>query len=215
MTLTLQFIETNFNVFNKKYFGNKLIKPTFKITNTKNTLGQCSWTNSWKGCERIKINYVIKISKYYDRTEKDYCNTLIHEMIHLYIRQNNIKDTRPHHGQVFYSWANKINKDGWNISRTNDCSECDITNTNYKTYNMVMFRINDGRYFIMKYNKTCISKIANKIVRYNYTGVVWFTSNDSKKYDSMPTCRSMIRGRYITEQEYKDLELLYQYKNAV
>jgi len=65
-----------FNEFNVLVFDNKLPKVPIKFNNTYRQLGQFYWGAT--------IGIGIKISLYYDRTEEQYRNCLLHEMCHLY-----------------------------------------------------------------------------------------------------------------------------------
>ena len=102
MELTIDFIADNFQMINELYFNNELETPRFEITHVKSYLGQYHWQYDMFG---EFMDSVIRISDMFDRTEEDIINTIAHETIHLYIRQHHIKDTRPHHGKVFYSIA--------------------------------------------------------------------------------------------------------------
>ena len=94
MTITIQYLKEMFDWFNQEHFDGGLEKPMFEITHVKYYLGQYHYKyNLWTDG---LAESVIRISDYFDRSEEDICNTLIHEMIHLYIRQNRIQDTRPH-----------------------------------------------------------------------------------------------------------------------
>ena len=132
MALTLSFIAEQFDNINKKHFNNDLLKPRFEITHVKSYLGQYHWKYSYDS--RIFRESVIRISDMFDRSESDITNTIAHEMIHLYIRQNKIKDTNKHHGRVFYSIADRLNREGgFHIARTDSVSGCglrDKTKTN-------------------------------------------------------------------------------------
>lgn len=69
-------MQTWFDEFNKAVFEGKLPKVPIKFNNTYRQLGQFYW-GATKGIG-------IKISLYYDRTEEQYRNCLLHEMCHLY-----------------------------------------------------------------------------------------------------------------------------------
>ena len=213
MVLTIKFIEDNFDKFNGEFFNGKLKKPEFEIMHTKSLLGQCTWDNK----NGKRINYRIRISDYYKRDEKQYQNTLIHEMIHLFIRQNNIKDTRKHHGKVFYKYANFINGYGWDISRTDDIGGLDINVEGTITYNLAAFRDEKGRYFIFRYNPKFAGYYLTKFQRsrWHYQNVFTFTSTNNKKYAKFTCCRQSVRGYYLTKAEFEELKDKYKEKLAV
>lgn len=195
MVLTIDFIRENFHKFNKEYFGGSLVTPEFKITTRKRQLGCMSW--NFKGYKRL---YTICISNYYDRCKTDYQNTIIHEMIHLYIRQNDIKDTRRHHGKVFYDWADKINKQGgWHIARTDDISGCGLTEKSNNTYYVVIYKTS----VLNKYFMFCLNK--NYVKNYDFKSMeccLAFTSHNDKAFAKYPLCRTSRRGWFITEKEF-------------
>ena len=196
MKPTIHFISENFKKFNAEYFNNELRTPHFEITKTKRVMGQFSW--------RYGI-YTIRISAYYDREEYHLLSTLIHEMIHQYIRQNGIVDTRPHHGAVFYGIADRINKQGgWNIARCSTDNELSPTRTD-KVYHLAAFRLpkEDNKCFIISMSERKVEYFRYYFADYKeyFKDVIMFTSTDSK-YDRMNVCRTRIRGQYITEEEY-------------
>lgn len=125
MALTLDFIREQFNVINNNHFEGKLLTPRFEITHVKSYLGQYHWQYSYDS--RIFIDSVIRISDMFDRSDADIINTIAHESIHLYIRQNKIKDTRQHHGRVFNTIADRLNKEGgFHIARTDSVAGCGL-----------------------------------------------------------------------------------------
>lgn len=100
MVVTKEWLVENYNKYNNLIFNgglpslergrNQSVNFDLKVNNSRSFLGQF--------CQRKKglfgdMNYTIKISRYYDREEKDLINTLVHEMIHCYIAYNHIHDT--------------------------------------------------------------------------------------------------------------------------
>ena len=76
MKPTLTQMSKWFDEFNALVFSGKLPKVKITFTNTRNQLGQFYW-----GPTR---GIGIKVSLFYDRTEENFRNTLLHEMCHLY-----------------------------------------------------------------------------------------------------------------------------------
>lgn len=76
MKPTLSLMQKWFDEFNALVFDNKLPKVPIKFNNTYRQLGQFFWGRG-RGVG-------IKISLYYDRTEKQFRTCLLHEMCHLY-----------------------------------------------------------------------------------------------------------------------------------
>jgi hypothetical protein len=197
--LTIGFISTNFDKFNREYFKGELKTPRFEITHVRSYLGQYS--------RSILFNdSVIRISDMYDRDETGYKQTILHEMIHLYIRQNNIKDTRAHHGCVFNSIADRINRQGgWTIARTDSVDGCGLSNkAEVKTYYMACYKTKDGRYFRFSINPNYLNSYKRRFERNpnHFRDVFLFASNDDKAYAHYPRCHSGVRGYYIPKSEY-------------
>ena len=207
MALTLDFIREQFNVINRKHFNNGLLTPRFEITHVKSYLGQYHWHYSYD--ERIFSDSVIRISDMFDRSDADIINTIAHEMIHLYIRQNKIRDTRPHHGRVFNSIANRLNiEGGFHIARTDSIEGCGLRDkTSKETYYIACFKSSSsGKYFAFSMNVKYIKYYQDRFERYpsHYQNLIVFTSTDDKKFAHYPKCRKGVRGYYVTEEEYNE-----------
>ena len=193
MELTIDFIADNFQMINELYFNNELETPRFEITHVKSYLGQYHWQYDM-----------------FDRTEKDIINTIAHETIHLYIRQNHIKDTRPHHGKIFYSIADRLNREGgFHIARTDRIDGCGLRDkTKKETYYIACFKSgSSGKYFKFGINKNYLKYYFNKFETYtsHYQNVFVFSSTDDKKYAHYTKCRKSVRGYYIDSDEFNNL----------
>jgi hypothetical protein len=207
MTLTIQYIESAFNKYNVLYFNGLLRKPVFKITNSKNRLGTLAIKISPFGTK----SHTLSVSKYYDRTEKQYDNTIIHEMIHLYISQNDIIDNGSH-GRRFKAECARINKYGWDLSRTTDVSGWKLSEEAQKrldsklsnaTYEIIVYQMydTDNTQFIFKVAKGKALNYYNHLkYKCKVVKVKYFKSNDNI-FESLPTCRCRIRGRRIDKND--------------
>ena len=201
MKPTIEYLRENFDKFNVMYFNGTLKTPAFELFKSKRIFGQCAWETSW-----WVTSYKIRISTYYDREEKNVLNTLIHEMIHLYIRQNNIKDTRAHHGRVFHSIANRINAEGgWHIDTHSNDRDCGVSDeVKADTYYLAAFYlVKERRYFCIAMNKKYLSAFRRKFELHQrlFSDVFFFRTTDSK-FAHYRKCRDRIGGFYITKEEY-------------
>lgn len=116
MTLTADLLRRWFDQFNELYFGGELPVPRIGLSRARTKLG----TMACRRVRRLKgwayTDFTIRISVYYDCAERDYQQTLLHEMIHYYIAYRNIADTSAH-GRVFRQIMNRLNSQyGWNIT---------------------------------------------------------------------------------------------------
>lgn len=204
MKLTLLYIENSFIKYNEKYFNGELVMPTFEITNSKRILGQMET----KYDIFYKKRFIIRVSKYYDRTEKQYDETIIHEMIHQYISQKNIKDNGSH-GRYFKFMCSVINKDGWNLQRTTNVNDWKLTEESKqkeerikrnKVYNIGVFcRPNRDKQFIFRYADCCESRI-KRILEYNKLEYKLYKTKDSI-FDRFKNTQNRIGGILIDGNE--------------
>ena len=200
--MTIAELKLKHQEFNNKYFGGKLKSINIELNRTKRTLGQyCVDNRGW--VTRTWIN----ISIYYDRPVKDVYNTLLHEMIHQYQYENGYNVD---HKRTFKMMANKINQDGWYISRCNETrgEVSDYVASKGKVYNVFAYASSDGRYFMFVSTPKSVSFYIDAMkdtINNNFPKAIYFKSTDCQKYDRMTQCRWRLRGRYITEEEYLEL----------
>ncbi len=206
MKITIEFLQNNFNALNELYFYNELKMPKFEITHVKSYLGQYHYKRDIFG---ELVESIIRISDMYDRSEKDIINTLAHEMIHLYIRQNNIRDTRPHHGKIFNMIADRLNHDGgFHISRTDNIEGCGFRNKSDKEFYIACFKCGkNGKYFRFVINQKYLDYYKQKFEKHanHYKDVFVYVSKDDKKYAHYPQCYKSVRGWYIDHTEFEKL----------
>lgn len=186
--LTIYQIEQWFKTFNKKYFSNNLKLPVFVISKTKTALGDF----------RRGTMPRIRISEFYQRTEKEYQQTLLHEMIHLWQWQT--KQTDLNHGHAFKLMARHINKDGWNIKRTTPISTVE---NNFPLTSVYLMLWENER-------GTAVAKVAEKSIWYfkrwytEYLDGFKVVEANGPLFAKMRLCRKRITFYTFNDKEFKE-----------
>ena len=205
MEITIDYLTEKFNEYNAKYFNSELPLPQFKLGRARRTYGQHKRTRFFG-----KFVSQITISTFWERTEKNYCTTLLHEMIHYYIRFKGLKDNKMH-GRLFYQIADRINKDGWDIRR---CGENTTTpsDANKQTLHLAVFK-KSNTYHLIRMNPKYKYRLLTRLSTITYKDEngkvqvvkpISFTSTDSK-YLIFNECRSRLVGYIITKEVYEML----------
>lgn len=96
-----------FKAVNAEYFNNELETPTITIQSTRKAYGHVTTSKIWS--DGNHKTYELNIcADYMTRPIEEVVATMIHEAVHLYCMQNNIKDTSNHgvyHNKRFKSIA--------------------------------------------------------------------------------------------------------------
>ena len=98
-----------FDECNMKYFEGKLLFPQFDLLHSYRTCGyfQCSYRQVWFSKELY--DFKISITDYYDFTESQFVDIMVHEMIHYYLAYFGL-DKRCRHGKEFKKMAERLNR---------------------------------------------------------------------------------------------------------
>lgn len=124
--VTPEYMYTRYNQFNARYFADELphlSRSKFVLSNARSFLGQTTSRFHFFG-NRITDFEIIKISlsTYMGRSEKTYCSTLLHEMIHVY--EVAVLNRKPGHGYAFIRKMEEINSHGpWKVSTRETAEE--------------------------------------------------------------------------------------------
>lgn len=123
-----------FDLFNEKYYSGQLRKPVIAAQTNggrgrkRYSMGWCTCDKVWKDHSTNDYYYEITIcSEYLYRSVNEICSTLLHEMVHLYCNEQEIKDTsrgNTYHNKRFKEIAEShgliVSYDeriGWSISQ--------------------------------------------------------------------------------------------------
>lgn len=111
MKVTGKLLEEKFNEYNKKYFNGSLTKPKFSTYVSETSMGIFNVSE-----RNNKTKLTILIARNINFNEEELRDTLLHEMIHLYVYQN-FGFSKKHNGH-FADKMNELNqKYGFDIRK--------------------------------------------------------------------------------------------------
>ena len=225
MIVTKDWIKQNYCKFNRIYFDGVLPMVKFKTSRAEHNWGYATYMFDVQ--KNTVIPYSITISNYYDSPEWVKQNTLLHEMIHIYeyyvyperfIKHKKYSRRYDAHGLFFQQIANRINRDGWNVSKYVDSSSVNesqlssktIANNNKKINRAVICvcRAKDTSFLF----KTDIKKIndVNKTLHRDKSYIEFRIGkiNDIKyyKFDNpqlakKSSCVTQLRGHFVSNKK--------------
>jgi len=133
-------LENLFDILNDAYFESKLPKPIITIQSRPGTYGHCSNDKRWKaGCVGwYEINIGAEVL---NRAWKNTAATMLHEMVHLYCRMNDLKETCQngrYHNKLFKAEAEKRDLKieynstiGYSVTEPTDALVSTLTNAGF------------------------------------------------------------------------------------
>lgn len=194
MQTTVEFLCEQFDKYNQWVFGGRLRRPNIVISNAKRQLGAFVATRPLP---------TIKVSNFYDRDGADYVNTLVHEMIHLYIYVNRLRDTGPH-GTVFRRMMAEINEQtGLSMTVSTRSTELRPARPASRKYHVLFMVDSDGRHFISVVSPRYVRRLEQDIVRLGdkVRSHRWIVTNDPDF--ATYSCVRTLRGRIVKADEYE------------
>lgn len=97
-----------FDTCNMEYFEGKLLFPQFSLLHSYRTCGYFQYTKGgW--LDKTLYDPIISITDYYEFTEKQFKDIMVHEMIHYYLAYFGI-DRKCKHGKKFKEMAERLNR---------------------------------------------------------------------------------------------------------
>lgn len=123
MIISIEWMKEWFDNFNHEYFNDLLPTPEFRLMRARTRLGQMAYSLRF---------YRIGMTTYYDFTDRQAKEVLLHEMIHYFIAYKKLRDTSSH-GIVFRSIASNFRrKYGWDIRVRYRGNDLKVNNTTLK-----------------------------------------------------------------------------------
>lgn len=203
MTLTEELLRTWFQQFNAEYFGNKLPEPRLIVSSTRIRLGCFSWHSEPKYFYGLDVlsGFTIRVSNYYDMQERQYQETLLHEMIHFYIAYQHLKDNGTH-GRLFREYMNRINRQGWHITVSLPRNQLPLS-ARYRNLQYLVLSFVDRfqNHYLTVVNPSYKNFLERKLAR-NHDFIMhrWFISTDAY-FSSFPRVRTL-RVRKVSKEEF-------------
>ena len=204
MIPTLTQIQTWFDQFNTQVFNGELPRVRISFTNTRRQLGQFYWGRG--------RGEGIKISLFWDRTEDQYRNTVLHEMCHLYCYMQGWM--REGHGPRWKSIARHATEvTGLKIQRCEDITGWEVASGNEAKMEAVKAKKNapallvdleyDTYHFVVKVSKNTLIKSCNSHwgldTRAKHYRIL---ASDNPRFIKYQTSRSLHRGYRYENWEY-------------
>ena len=207
MELTVKILRAWFTAFNAQYFGSRLPEPRLLVSSSRTLMGQYS-------CRRMRrgllggyelSGHTIRVSDFYDLTERDYQQTLLHEMIHYYISYTHARDTSAH-GPLFRQLADRINAaGGWHITVSERRRQLPVRQENVRPqYLLLLLKTTDGLCFQCVINPRYRQVVDRQAARSPQVAEHHWLVSTEACYASWPQSRSL-RGRRMTAAAYEAL----------
>lgn len=181
MKPTTDYIAARFAEYNSLLFGGKLPVPQFRSGNARSMLGHLKYRRRRSLLGRVHYSdFVLTVSARFDLPEEEVQDTIIHEMIHLYILSNGIRDTSSH-GRVFRSWMQKINTEyGRHISISHRFTSEELAaDTHLRKHYFCVCEFTDGRKGITVTAESALFSIYRQLPRvFSLMSCRWYGSTD-------------------------------------
>ncbi len=153
------------------------------------------------------MDHIIIYQNHCDLSYKDIDNTLVHEMIHQYIIQNDL-DTRPH-GKIFKAFMKRINeafRDELNITVT--APYRNVRGPGLSMHKLVLIRKENNVCYCCKINPNKVETFKRELdknqVKWHIQDYLFCESMD-KYFDSFSTCRERLHGKRMSLSQLKAL----------
>jgi hypothetical protein len=188
-----------FDTFNRDYFGGGLPRPRFALSRSRTRLGAMSCKKQLRGGRLQCTDYTIRLTTYYDQTERQLQTVLLHEMIHLSIAHTGLRDTAPH-GVIFRGMMDALNrKYGWQLSVSTPMKGVPRTaaTARNKTYLVLALETADSKCYLSVVNPRWARTLHSRLPRVSaIRKYAWFHSRNDF-FSNFPAVRSL-RGREVS-----------------
>lgn len=186
MRATIQFLEERFNRFNRDIFLGRLPLPTMHISSARTFMGQFKVQIVRKGLRRSETQH-LTLSNRYDLPENTIEDILIHEMIHLLIHVEKIKDTSAH-GNFFRRYMLEINERfGRHITVSHRCTREELQSDTGKAHSIIcLCTMKDGKRLMCRVAQSRIFRLRRAFDEWDQViGQEWYLVYGNR-FNSLP-----------------------------
>lgn len=205
MALDIQTLHEWFNYFNQLCFEGKLPLPRLMLSKSRTQLGSMTCRRERRHVFSSVSTYTIRVSTYYDCTNEELQDVLLHEMIHYYISLNKLRDTSPH-GRLFCEIMDNFNRKyhrHMTISSRMKDKKVASTQPQQRTRLILALEMTDRRYFLSVVNPHYAVEIRNVMRRVKeIKNSYWIVSADSY-FNDFPTVRTL-RARKVDIEVFQE-----------
>lgn len=186
MTITLAYLKERFRTFNEECFGGDLPVPTLRVGSARTMLGSLCYKKERRvlGNNRC-TDFTLSISSFYDLPQEEIDDTLLHEMIHLYIASRNLKDDSSH-GRLFRQKMDELNSRFGRHINVSHRGKLEKAEHGYSQNIIAVVRMQNGNIGVMRPSRTRILEIIRTInLYYKVESISWYFSTSSY-FDTLP-----------------------------
>lgn len=207
MTLTIDILHAWFRQFNADYFGDELPVPRIALSKARTRLGSLTYSRVLRLSGWKYTDFVIRISIYYECTEREFQETLLHEMIHYYIMYKRITDTSSH-GKEFRQIMQRLNSEhGWHITVSTSMHKHKLTPSHPESspasFLVLALVLDDGTRMLSVVNVRSALKVDALARRtHRIADHRWYMSQDPYFRDF--TCVRSLRARRVSIDVYNE-----------
>lgn len=212
MIPTTAYIHEKFDEFNHLMFEGKLPRVPVRVTRARSYLGLLSYKvkKGLAGKKRYH-DFLLSVSAVRDLPETVMEDTVIHEMIHLYIHHNGYEDTSTH-GRLFKEVMNRINLSfNRHITVKHEASEEEKnSDRQIRAHYICRLRLATGQTALVVSQKSSVFNLWNEIERSQLvTEFSWYGSINP--FFNRYTRSRVFRKYYLSNDEELDRELRNAY----
>ncbi len=205
MELTARHLRERFRALNEKYFDGELPEPQFVVSKARTQLGLFSCRKVRKGFfgATKTTDLKIRISEYFELTDEEIDDTLLHEMIHLKIAFFDLQDNSAH-GHLFRKEMDRLNRMGRHLTISVQTKKFNSTTASlHKQHLVLALESVDGKFYLAVVNPDYKKYIEGLIMLTpNITTHHWLIRTDPY-FNDFPQARSL-RARKVSKEVYEE-----------